>query len=152
MRSATFTTTMEPRPRGGVAVRLPFDPSVEWGEQLRHDVTGTIEGRGVRGTITSVDGEHYLQLGPAWCRDRRVVAGNEVSVKLAPEEPQIASLSDDIAAAFGAEPEASRFFGSLATFYRKGFVRWIEEARRPETRARRISETVAALKAGRRER
>jgi uncharacterized protein YdeI (YjbR/CyaY-like superfamily) len=66
--------------------------------------------------------------------------------------PQVASLAGDIAAALEAEPDARRFFESLATFYRKGYIRWIEQAKRPETRDRRIAETVAALKAGKRER
>ena len=35
-----------------------------------------------------------------------------------------------------------------ATFYRKGFVRGIEDAKRPETRARRITEMVEALPPG----
>ena len=50
------------------------------------------------------------------------------------------------------EPAARRLFESLPTFYRKNFLRWIESAKRPETRARRIAETVATLKAGKRER
>jgi uncharacterized protein YdeI (YjbR/CyaY-like superfamily) len=41
---------------------------------------------------------------------------------------------------------------SLATFYRTGYVRWIEEAKRPETRARRIAETVEALAEGKKQR
>jgi uncharacterized protein YdeI (YjbR/CyaY-like superfamily) len=61
-------------------------------------------------------------------------------------------MAGDIAAALETEPDARRFFESLATFYRKGYVRWIEQAKRPETRSRRIAETVAALKAGKRQR
>ncbi len=61
-------------------------------------------------------------------------------------------MADDLADALRAEPVAQRFFESLATFYRKGFVDWVESAKRPDTRAKRIAETVAALKQGRRER
>jgi uncharacterized protein YdeI (YjbR/CyaY-like superfamily) len=61
-------------------------------------------------------------------------------------------MSDDVADALNAEPDARRYFESLATFYRRGFIRWIEGAKRPETRARRIADVVAALKSGRRER
>jgi hypothetical protein len=147
-----FEGTLEARPRGGITVKLPFDPSAEWGSRERYDVTGTIEGRNVRGRLREVDGGHYLELGPAWCRDARMRAGARVSVSLAPEGPQIGSLAPDFAAALEAEPQAREFFESLATFYRKNFVRWVEEAKRPETRAKRIAESVAALKAGRRER
>jgi hypothetical protein len=147
----SFTATVEPRPRGGIAIRLPFDPSAEWGEKERHDVSGTIDGHKVRGRLRLVQDAHYLELGAAWCRDESVGAGARVSVSLAPEGPQMGSLAPDVAAALEAEPQARQFFESLATFYRKNFVRWIEEAKRPETRAKRIAESVAALKAGRRE-
>lgn len=148
----SFTADVEARPRGGVSIKLPFDPSAEWGSRERYDVSGTIEGHKVRGRLRLIEGAHYLELGPAWCRDERVGAGARVSVVLAPEGPQMGSLVPDFAAALDAEPQARQFFESLATFYRKNFVRWVDEAKRPETRARRIAESVAALKAGRRER
>ena len=147
-----FPATLQSRPNGGVAIRMPFDPSVEWGDKKRHFVTGTIEGRGVRGTLTAVDGEHFLLLGPAWCRDPRVGPGAHVIVALMPEGPQFASLASDLREALGAEVDARGLFESLATFYRNGYVRWIDGAKRPETRAKRIEETVAALKAGKKQR
>jgi hypothetical protein len=147
----TFLAIAEPRPRGGIAVRIPFDPSAEWGAKDRHDVTGSVAGRKVRGRLTKRRGEHYLELGPAWCRDNPVEHGAEVLVSLAPEGPQMGSMSSDVAEALNANPDARRFFESLATFYRKGFIQWIEAAKRPDTRARRIAETVAALKAGKRQ-
>jgi uncharacterized protein YdeI (YjbR/CyaY-like superfamily) len=61
-------------------------------------------------------------------------------------------MAADLAAAFDAEPAARRFFESLPTFYRKNFMRWIDQAKRPDTRARRIAETIATLNAGKRER
>ena len=71
---------------------------------------------------------------------------------LEPEGPQVETMADDIRAALIDEPEARRFFESLATFYRKGYVDWIEGAKRPDTRARRIAEAIDALNAGQRER
>jgi hypothetical protein len=148
----SFPATIESRPNGGVAIRVPFDPSAAWGPKDQHHVTGTIEGWSVRGTVIAVGHEHYMLLGPAWCRDPRVGAGAHVTVSLSPEGPQVASLPTDFRAALDAEPEARRFFEALATFYRKGYVRWMEGAKRPETRSKRIDETVAALKAGRKQR
>ena len=152
MDDMRFMATVESRPRGGVSIALPLDPDLAWGPKDRHYVAGTIQGYGVRGAVTAVAGRHLLQLGPAWCRDPRVGPGAEVSVVLRPEGPQMESMSPDIAAALRSEPAARRFFDSLATHYRKGFVDWIEAAKRPDTRARRIEETVAALNGGRRER
>ena len=53
--------------------------------------------------------------------------------------------------ALAADPDARAFFESLATFYRKGFLRPIEQAKRPETRERHIAAMMDALRAGRRE-
>jgi hypothetical protein len=146
-----FKATLEGRSRGGYAIKLPFDPAAEWGLRDRYDVRGTIGGHNVRGKLISRSDGYYLDLGPAWCRDASIVAGMHVAVALGPEGPQLAAMADDIAAALAADSDARRFFESLATFYRKNFIRWIEDAKRPETRARRIADTVAALRAGKRE-
>jgi Bacteriocin-protection, YdeI or OmpD-Associated/Domain of unknown function (DUF1905) len=146
-----FTVTLEGRPRGGVRIRLPFDPNASWGEKDRHYVAGTAERYGLRGVVTQDDDGYAVELGPAWCRDPRVGAGATVDVVLRPEGPQLDTMGPDLAAALEANPSARRFFESLATFYRKGFVRWVDDARRPETRAKRIGDTVAALEAGLRE-
>ena len=71
---------------------------------------------------------------------------------MAPEGPQSTSLGADAADAFRAEPAAARFFDSLPSFYRNNYARWIESARRPETRAKRIAETVDLCRRGLRER
>lgn len=148
-----FTATAEARRKGGgLAVRLPFDPATAWGHRARYDLTGAINGCKVRGKLTARDDAHYFELGPAWCRDTDITPGARVTVALEVEGPQVAAMPSDIAAAFAAEPEAGRFFQSLPTFYRKNFMRWIDQAKRPETRANRIAEMVATLKAGKRER
>ena len=148
----TFTAMIEPRPRGGLAVKLPFDPAAEWGDRDRYDVTGAIAGRKVRGKLTLRATEHYLELGPAWCRDASVAAGAHAHVSLTLEGPQLGSVGADFAAALDTEPAARRFFESLPTFYRKNFMRWIDSAKRPETRAKHIAEVIDTLKAHKRER
>lgn len=129
-------------------VAVPFDPDQVWGKKDRHHVTGSVGGCKVRAELRQ-DTIWFLKLGPAWVRDNPSKAGDEVEVRLAPEGPKVA---DDVAAALTASPEAQRFFESLPTFYRNNFVRWIEEAKRSETRSRRIADTVELCAAGRRER
>jgi len=74
-----------------------------------------------------------------------------VDVVLFPEGPQSESLSLDVVSALDAEPQAKAFFESLATFYRNTYIKWIESAKRPETRAARIQEMIVLLKAGRKQ-
>jgi bacteriocin resistance YdeI/OmpD-like protein/uncharacterized protein DUF1905 len=131
---------------------VPFDPALEWGERDRYDISGSVDGHGVRGKLIPRSGGYFLELGPAWCRDNDVRVGTRALVALEMEGPQVAAMDDDIAAALSAEPAARRFFESLPTFYRKNYMRWVESARRPETRAKRVAEMVTLLNAGKRER
>ena len=135
-----------------VSVALPFDVAGVWGAKPRHYITGTVNGHRIRGALAPDGAGFVLPLGPAWRRDNSVFPGDTVEVVIGPEGPQQGSISPDLAAALAAQPGALTFFEGLATFYRKGYVNWIEAAKRPETRARRIAEAVQLLREHRRER
>jgi uncharacterized protein YdeI (YjbR/CyaY-like superfamily) len=62
--------------------------------------------------------------------------------------PRIPELPAYVAKAFKADPKAWRHFQQLAPTYRRDFVVWIHIAKRPETRAKRIQESIALLAAG----
>ena len=47
-----------------------------------------------------------------------------------------------------ADPKAWVFFQQLAPTYRRHFVAWIHIAKRPETRAKRLRESIELLAAG----
>ncbi len=148
-----FTATVVAAPRGGVVIPVPFDPDTVWGPKNRHLVGGTVDGRKVRGSVDA-DGDGFgLALGPMWARDASVVAGTTVRVVLSPEGPQRADLAEDLADALAANAAAGEFFDSLAQFYRRAYLRWIDATkRRPEQRAERIAEVVRLLAEGRKER
>jgi len=112
-------------------------------------VGGTIDGRHVRGTIAPDGSGWAFTVTPMWMRDTGVAAGDDVIIALAPEGPQRGDLADDIATALEANPDAAAFFDTLAQFYRKAYLRWIDATtRRPDLRAARIAEVVDLLAAG----
>ncbi len=128
---------------------IPFDPDEEWGTRSEHRVHGTVNGMGVRGTIARAGGGWAFTMTPMMMRGTDVGADADVTVELAPEGPQRADLADDIAAALDADPAASACFDTLAQFYRKAYLTWIDGAsRRPELRKARIAEVVDLLAAG----
>jgi hypothetical protein len=133
-------------------VPIPFDPNEAWGVKQRHHITGSINGCAVRGSLGSDGRQYFLPLGAAWRRDNGVEVGAEVEVVLTPEGPQADTLAPDVLAALESEPEVRAFFEALATFYRNGYIRWIESAKRPETRSARIAEMLNLLKAGKKQR
>ncbi|MEU5695472.1 YdeI/OmpD-associated family protein [Actinosynnema sp. NPDC020468] len=149
MTAHRFTATVRAGERGHLVVPIPFDPDAVWGAKSRHHVTGTVEGVRVRGVVDTTGAEHRITLPPAWLRDNGVAEGDHVEVVLSPEGPQRADLADDFATALDATPAAAEFFDSLAQFYRRAYLRWIDgTTRRPDLRAARIAEVVDLLAAG----
>ena len=134
-----------------VFVPIPFNPNDVWGVKQRHHIRGTVNGYNVRGSLGSDGTQYFLILGAAWRRDCDVEEGTKVDVVLSPEGPQSENMSPDLIRALSAEPKAKVFFESLATFYRNTYVKWIESARKPETRAARINEMIELLKTGKKQ-
>jgi Bacteriocin-protection, YdeI or OmpD-Associated/Domain of unknown function (DUF1905) len=152
-RVQRFTARVDVGPRGRGIIAVPFDPDEAWGARSQHPVGGTIDGRQVRGTIAPVDRGWVFTLGSMWMCDAEVPSGTDVTVELEPEGPQRGDLAEDIAAALAANPAAAAFWDTLAQFYRKAYLRWINATtRRPDLRSVRIAEVVDLLAAGVKER
>lgn len=145
---------------GRAVIAVPFDPDKTWGAKAFHPVGGTIDpvagsgcGRRLRGRITPDGSRWVFTINPMWMRDTGVAIGDEVVVEFEPEGPQRGDLADDIASALEADQAAAAFFDTLAQFYRKAYLRWIDATtRRPDVRAARIAEVVKLLAAGIKER
>jgi uncharacterized protein YdeI (YjbR/CyaY-like superfamily) len=68
-----------------------------------------------------------------------------------PPPPRYAAndpVPDFVARELSLHPVARDFFHSLAPGYRRNYIRWITEAKREETRTRRLAEAVKKLEAG----
>ena len=149
MSQQRFSAHVTPGPRDRGVIAVPFDPDAAWGAKAEHPVGGTIDGQCVRGTLTPDEGGWAFTVSPMWMRDAGVAAGTDVTVELSPEGPQRQDLAEDLAAALEASPAAAAFFDTLAQFYRKAYLRYIDATtRRPELRAARIAEVVDLLAAG----
>jgi len=141
------------RPGGGAWISLPFDPADAWGQRPRYHVTGTVEGVRFRGPLVCRHGAWQIELGLKSPSAAGLEDGQAVTVEIWPEGPQHQELATDIADALSARPQALAAFEGLATFYRKGWLRWIEATRRrPDVRAARIAEMVRLVEAGHKER
>jgi bacteriocin resistance YdeI/OmpD-like protein/uncharacterized protein DUF1905 len=152
-RVRSFRSRAASRPSGGAIIPLPFDPADAWGPRERYHVNGTIQGVRFRGPLIHRDGAWQIELGMKSPSASGLRDTQEVSVEIWPEGPQHDQLASDIADALSARPQALRSFEGLATFYRKGWLRWIDGTkRRPDVRAARIAEMVRLVEAGHKER
>jgi hypothetical protein len=153
MGAQRFRAVIAAGPGDSAVITMPFDPDEAWGAKANHPVTGTINGCRIRPRLVPAGGGWVLTLAPNRLLSLGVAIGDEVSLELAPEGPQRGDLADDIAAALAASPQAGAFFDTLAQFYRRAYLRWIDATkRRPDVRAARIAEVVDLLAAGIKER
>ena len=153
MPTQRFGALVAAGPGGRAIIVVPFDPDEAWGTKAEHHVNGTVAGRRVRVRLTPGDSGWAFTLSPARAADLGLTVGAKVTVELTPEGPQRPDLAEDISAALAANPAAAAFFDTLAQFYRKAYLRWIDAtSRRPDLRAARIAEVVDLLAAGIKER
>ncbi len=83
----------------------------------------------------------WMQAASGWSE------GDVVKVVVeADTNPRTVAVPKDLKAALANDAKARSYLDGLAPSHRKAYVDWIEEAKRPETRAKQVGETVARLK------
>ena len=53
------------------------------------------------------------------------------------KEERVVEVADDIVSVFNENPEAKTLFDKMSYTHKKEYIRWIEEAKKPETRENR---------------
>jgi hypothetical protein len=112
----------------------------------RPPVRVTLNGYAYRSTLAPYGGVHYLPVNQSARAGAQVKAGDRVTVVLeADEAPRTIKPPNDLARALKANPAAQLRWKQLSFTHQKEYVQAIEEAKRPETRARRIEKSVEKL-------
>ena len=65
------------------------------------------------------------------------------------DEPRVVEVPEDLAAALADDGAAGEAFAGLSYSHQREYVEWIAEAKRPETRARRVVQATERLREGR---
>jgi uncharacterized protein YdeI (YjbR/CyaY-like superfamily) len=113
----------------------------------------TIGGHTYRTTVARMGGRFLIPLSAENRTAAGVAAGDQVDVDIAMDSgPREVTVPGDLAAALEHDDTARATFDGLSYTHRKEWVRWIEEAKKPETRATRLVKTVESLRAGKRAR
>ncbi len=147
-----ITITTELLARGpAAAVVLDDEQVAAIGEGAkRFPVQATINGYTWRGSVTRMRGEFLLGLSREVREGAGVQAGDTVEVEIALDSaPREVQVPPDLAIALEGDAAAAAAFDGLAYTHRKEFARWIEEAKREETRERRVAQTLEMLREGR---
>jgi hypothetical protein len=134
--------------RGGAYVEVPADAVAALGGGKRIPVRASFDGIEYRGSVVSMGGGMILGVLKAIRQSLGKEPGDIVSVEVERDTAtRTVDVPADLAAAF--EEAGSRpAFDALSYSHQRKYVQWIEEAKKPDTRARRIAETVERTSAG----
>ncbi len=145
-----FRAVIEAHGKTATGIEVPAEVVEALGSGKRPKVRATVAGHTYRSSVGSMGGRFLLGVSAEVRRAANVAAGDEVDVALElDEEAREVVVPDDFAEALAAVPAARAFFDGLSYSQRRWFVLGIEEAKKPETRARRIDKAVARLAEGR---
>ena len=136
---------------GGVFVVIPFSVPEVYGTKGRVPVQATFDGYPYQGSITPLgDGYHALHVLKQIRKAVDKTIGDTVRVTLSRDvvERKMEAPAD-LAALLAANPKAAAYCAKLAYTHQREYVRWLDGAKRPETRAHRLAETVEMLGQGR---
>jgi hypothetical protein len=131
-------------------IAIPFDVPKVYGTRASVPVRGTINGFPYRSSIFPMGGgRHYMAVNKATREGAKARGGETVTVVMErDEEPRIITPPPDFARALKANKEASAAWKKLSYTHQKEYAGAIEEAKRPETRVRRIEKAVSQLASG----
>ena len=128
--------------------RVPFDLKEAFGRG-RPPVAITIRGHTWRTTPGVYDGVGHVVVNRSVKAATGVDAGDRVRVEMALDTaPRTVRVPTDLRKALAGDPAAKAAFAKMSYTHRREYVEWIEEAKRAETRTRRVAATVDLVREG----
>lgn len=130
-------------------IHVPFDVQEVFGTKARVPVRGTINGYPFRSSIMNMGDGHMMAVNKELREGAKVKGGDIIDVVMErDEEPRVITPPTDFAKALKANKEAKTFWDKLSYTHQKEHVRAIEDAKKEETRIRRIEKAIKMLVAG----
>ncbi len=146
-----FYAVIEDAGGGGAYVTIPFDVEEVFGKK-RVKIKAVIEGEPYRGTLVRMGGPQHML--PVLKEIRQKIGksfGDSVAVELEEDlEIRQVEVPQDLLEELEKNPSAHGFFERLSYTHQKEYVNWIAEAKRDETRQKRIHQTIDMLEQGKR--
>ena len=141
--------TATPRGGGGTLVPIPRQVAANLGLKGMPKVQAMIAGQPYRGSLMPMgDGTYCLGVLKSIQEAAGVKQGDTVTVELELDTaPRLVELPADLAKAIARDKKASAAWEKLSFTNKKEMARGLEEAKKPETRERRLAAAIAQLRA-----
>lgn len=147
-----FEATLYPDSAGSSVLKfdIPFSAEEVFGTRARVPVRGTINRFPYRSSIFPMGGKcHMMVVNREMREGAKVKAGDIAKVVMERDDaPRTVTVPADLKKALESNAAAEAAFERLSYTHRKEFVKWIAEAKQPETRHGRLDRTLDMLIAG----
>jgi hypothetical protein len=131
---------------GGPLVEVPDHVIAKLGGRGRTPVTATFDGVPYRGSIVKMRGTMMIGVTKAIIAEAGVQIGDTLTIAVENDDaPREVEVPADLAKAFRGARDAQAEWDRLAFTHRREYAEAILDAKKPETRARRIEKTIEAL-------
>jgi hypothetical protein len=149
MGAIRFRARLQPRgPAAAVVLDEAQAAAVGEGAK-RFPVVATVNGYTWRTSVMRMGGEFLVGLSREVRDGAGVQAGDEAEVSIELDlTPREVDVPEALAVALAADPQAAASFERMAFTHRKEYARWIAEAKRAETRQRRVAQALEMIRAG----
>jgi hypothetical protein len=145
---ATFTVVLELAGKTATGIKVPQEIVDGFAAGKRFPVVVTIKTYSYRTTVAVMDGDFYIPVSAEHRELAGITAGDELIVEIVLDtQPREVVIPEDFSRALEMSDSVDAFM-ALAFSHRKEYVRWIEEAKKPETRQSRIEKAVEMIRAG----
>jgi antitoxin component of MazEF toxin-antitoxin module len=147
MAELTFRAPVRSSGRGGGhLVDVPPEVVEALGGKGRIPVAAMFDGVPYHGSIVRMGGGAVLGVQKAIMAEAGVSVGDTLTVVVRNDEaPRQVAVPEDLAEAFDHHNAARVVFEGLSFSHKREYIRSITDAKRPETRARRIELTIHQL-------
>ena len=142
---------VELQPRGPAAAVVLDDAQVAAvGEGAkRFPVVATVNSNTWRTSVARMGGEFLIGLSREVRQGAGVEAGDLVDVAVELDAaPRDVEVPETLAEALATDPKAKATFDAMAFTHRKEYARWVAEAKREETRQRRVQQALEMIRWG----
>ncbi|MBM6402260.1 YdeI/OmpD-associated family protein [Phycicoccus sonneratiae] len=141
-----FTTELQATGGTTTGFVVPEEVVAALGAGRRPKVTATVAGHTWRTSIAPMGGQSWLGASAAVRAAAGIAAGETHVVTVEVDAaPRTVEVPDELAAALASDPEAAAAWEALSHSARRRHAEAVAGAKAPETRARRVASTLAAL-------
>jgi Bacteriocin-protection, YdeI or OmpD-Associated/Domain of unknown function (DUF1905) len=141
----SFTAEVLSAGGGGHVALVPKDVAATFSGK-RPPVLAHVNGVEYRSRLAVYGGQSYLGLRKDLLRQLGVGIGDQIQIELAEDhEERVVVEPPELTQALADNPTAQAAYQKLPFTHRNEYARWIDEGKKPETRADRVAKTIKRL-------